>query len=104
MSVGASTTAALLAAVIVSQHDDPTTDHRKLIHSIRMAETANGGLVSRQPGPQGAPMSLLMLIGAIGHSGGIRLPVLKTKKAPIRDQRHSVSNENSERRTQSVKS
>lgn len=49
MSVGASTTAAHLAAVIVSQQDDPTTDHQKLIHSIRMAETANSGLGSRQP-------------------------------------------------------
>jgi len=28
MSVGASTTAAHLAAVIVSQQDDPTTDHQ----------------------------------------------------------------------------
>ena len=42
MSVGASTTAAHLAAVIVSQLDDPTTEHQKLIHSIRMGR--NEGL------------------------------------------------------------
>ncbi len=62
MSVGASTTAAHLAAVIVSQHDDPTTDHRKLIHSIRMAETAKGGLGSRQPDPKGCAQLLCLQI------------------------------------------